>query len=54
MYDKLAELKATGRFSLVVLTTTGEANMMRQLRTESDRNAIPLFDYLLAENGPAV
>lgn len=51
MYDKLSELKATGRFNLAVLTTTGQANMMNQLITESGRNTIPLFDYLLAENG---
>jgi len=51
MYDKLAELKAKGEFILAVLTTTGETNMMNQLVTEGGRNAIPLFDYLLAENG---
>ena len=51
MFDKLSELKATGRFNLAVLTTTGEDNMMEQLKTESGRNAIPIFDYLLAENG---
>ena len=51
MYDKLSELKATGRFNLAVLTTTGQSNMMNQLITENGRNTIPLFDYLLAENG---
>ena len=51
MYDKLAELKAKGEFILAVLTTTGETNMMNQLVTEGDRDARPLFDYLLAENG---
>jgi hydroxymethylpyrimidine pyrophosphatase-like HAD family hydrolase len=51
MFDKLSELKGTGRFNLAVLTTTGQANMMNQLVTESGRNAIPIFDYLLAENG---
>ena len=51
MFDKLSELKGTGRFNLAVLTTTGQTNMMNQLVTESGRNAIPIFDYLLAENG---
>ena len=54
MYDKLAELKADGRFNLAVLTTTGESNMMKQLKTERGRDAIPLFDYLMAENGLVV
>ncbi len=56
MFDKLSELKGTGRFNLAVLTTTGQANMMNQLITEKSgdnkfKNAIPIFDYLLAENG---
>ena len=51
MFDKLSKIKATGRFNLAVLTTTGEANMMNQLKTESGSDAIPIFDYLLAENG---
>jgi len=51
MYEKLAALKATNKFILSVLTTTGEGNMMNQLQTESGLDAIPLFDYLMAENG---
>ena len=51
MFDKLSELKGTGRFNLAVLTTTGQTNMINQLVTESGRNTIPIFDYLLAENG---
>ena len=54
MYDKLTELKANGKFNLAVLTTTGVSNMMKQLKTESGRDAIPLFDYLMAENGLVV
>jgi hydroxymethylpyrimidine pyrophosphatase-like HAD family hydrolase len=54
MYDKLDELKNDGRFNLAVLTTTGESNMMKQLKTESGQDAIPLFDYLMAENGLVV
>ena len=54
MYDKLTELKTSGKFNLAVLTTTGVNNMMKQLKTESGRDAIPLFDYLMAENGLVV
>jgi len=51
MFKKLSELKEKGRFNLAVLTTTGKGNMMNQLVTESGQDAIPIFDYLLAENG---